>query len=290
MTRRPPAGTDLHSTLTGLDGAGYGAYRKLRGTHRLHTDDGVPVDLSIDKVQADPFAPPSLVQVSVPLSSTGIPSQLVDTHQGSVPVRDHLTRRVAAAVDVHNPTGGKGSGFLTVDRPGQQVLDRSSVVVDVDDDRVTVRMEAAMPAQGRRIRGRAAAALLCGALPAVVQDALVGLDGDDLDELARAHETFRDQEFLRGSLDRMGLVGFVADGSVLPRAAGNSQRPLAGAVPFESPESLRHSVALPSGRTVTGLGVPVGVTPHRRRRVPRQVHPAPHSRTGRLQPRPRGRP
>jgi predicted ABC-class ATPase len=252
--------TDLGDTLRSLDGSGYGAYKKLHGEHHLYTPSGVPVTLSVDKVQSDPFAPPSLVQVSVPLSATGIAADLVGSRRDAVPVRDHLTRRIAAAIDTHNPSGGKGSGFLTVDTPGQQVLDRSSVVIDTERDLVTVRLEIALPAQGRRIRGRAAASLFCEVLPAVVQDALVDLDSPALDALHLAHEIYLDQEFLRGALGGMGLTGFVADGSVLPRAAGNSQRPLAGAVPFESPESLRHKVTLPSGRTVTGLGVPTGVT------------------------------
>lgn len=261
MTRRPDSASDLRSTLNGLDGAGYGAYKKLRGSHRLHTTSGTPVTLSIDKVQADPFAPPSLIQVSVPWSATGIPGDA----SGEVPLRDHLTRRVATALRTHNPSGGKGAGFLSVDAPGQQVLDRSSVVVEPagragQDAHLTVRLEAAMPAQGRRIRGRAAATLLCEVLPAVVQDALLDLDTPSLDALAQARRTYRDQEFLRSWLGGEGLVGFVADGSVLPRAAGNSQRPLTSAVPFEAPESLRHTVTLPSGRTVSGLGVPTGVT------------------------------
>ena len=256
----PGRTTDLGSTLSSLEGSGYGAYKKLHGEHYLQTPSGTPVTLSVDKVQSDPFAPPSLVQVSVPLSATGIAPDLVGSRRDAVPVRDHLTRRVAAAIATHNPPGGKGSGFLAVDAPGQQVIDRSSVVVDADRDLVTVRLEAALPAQGRRIRGRAAATLFCEVLPAVVQEALVDLDSPALDALHLAHETYLDQEFLRGALDGMGLVGFVADGSVLPRAAGNSQRPLSGAVAFRSPESLRHSVTLPSGRTVTGLGVPAGVT------------------------------
>ncbi|MGN0097661.1 MAG: P-loop domain-containing protein [Corynebacterium sp.] len=263
---QPDRKNELRDTLTSLDGSGYGGYKRLRGTHRITTSNGTPVTLSVDKVQSDPFAPPSLVQVSVPFSETGIATRLPDVDTADIPdipdipVRDHLTRRIASSLREHNPSGGKGSGFLAVDTPGQQVLDRSSVVISVPDNRVTVRLEVALPAQGRRIRGRAAATLLCEVLPTVVQDALLDLDADALDAMERAHETYLDQEFLRGELDHLGLVGFVADGSVLPRAAGNSQLPLTRAVPFSSPESLRQSVTLPSGRTVTGLGVPKGVT------------------------------
>ncbi|MGO1950166.1 MAG: P-loop domain-containing protein [Mycobacteriaceae bacterium] len=244
----------LHQQLTGLDGAGYGAYKKLTGRRFSIGDPGDHLGLTVDKVQADPFAPPSLIQVSVPLEVTGI-------RVGSgedVPVRDHLARRVAAAVSRHSPDGGKSSGFLTIDAPGQQVLDRASVVID--GGTIHVRLEAALPAGGRRIRGRAAATLLCEVLPRVIRDALLDLSDTDWADLGTAVETYGDQEHLRGQLHRLGLVAFVAEGSVLPREAGNSQRPLAGAVPFTAPDSLRHSVTLPSGRTVSGMGVPQGVT------------------------------
>jgi predicted ABC-class ATPase len=242
----------MRKLLHDLDGSGYGGYKRLRGTHHLNTPDGYEFQLTIDHVQADPFAPPSLIQVTVPLDDLAIDPT------GGIPLRDHLTRRVARALSHRNPHGGKNAGFLTIDTPGQQVLDRASVVID--DSVLRLRMEAALPAQGRRIRGRAAATLLCDVLPSVIQDALFDLTRADRDALDEAVEIYRDQESLRAQLTGLGLVGFIADGSALPREAGNSQRPLRNAVPFTSPASLRHTVDLPSGRQVTGMGVPQGVS------------------------------
>ena len=69
------------------------------------------------------------------------------------------------------------------------------------------------------------------------------------------------QEALRDQLAERGLVAFVGDGAILPRRAGDSDLPLAdGAVPFASPSSLRVEFSLPSGRCVSGMGVPDGVT------------------------------
>ena len=48
-----------------------------------------------------------------------------------------------------------------------------------------------------------------------------------------------DQYFIRCELERLGLVSFVADGSILPRESGISSRPMKGSVP----SSLR----IPSG-------------------------------------------
>ncbi|WP_185739242.1 P-loop domain-containing protein [Corynebacterium bovis] len=299
-----------------MDGAGYGAYKSLRGVHDLpltgapgpdsahphptaqgpthphpttqdtthpdttgqgptHPDTTAPLTLSVDTVQSDPFAPPSLIQVSVPFAATGIDPALT-RDVGIRAVTDHLARRVAHAVRRHSPRGGKSAGALTVDAPGQEVLDRATVVLDRPATgaapgaaadaahpapvAVRVRLEAALPAHGRRIAGRAAAALLTGALPAVIEDALLTMDDAAHADLAAAVALHRDQAALRSALAEEGLVGFVADGSILPRAAGDSPLPLADALPFTSPESLRRRFTLPSGREITGMGVPQGVT------------------------------
>jgi predicted ABC-class ATPase len=65
---------------------------------------------------------------------------------------------------------------------------------------------------------------------------------------------------LRAALAGRGLVGFVADGAVLPRRSGVDDRPLDGATPFGGPSSLRVTLTAPNAGEVSGLGVPEGVT------------------------------
>ncbi len=65
---------------------------------------------------------------------------------------------------------------------------------------------------------------------------------------------------LRHQLSAHGLVAFIADGAVLPRRSGASDLPMADAIPFRSPESLRVSLPLAEGGTVTGMGIPEGVS------------------------------
>ena len=48
----------LRSTLDRIDRKGYGAYKDLSGTH-----DFGPFLLFVDRVQRDPFAPPSLIRI-----------------------------------------------------------------------------------------------------------------------------------------------------------------------------------------------------------------------------------
>ena len=69
-----------------------------------------------------------------------------------------------------------------------------------------------------------------------------------------------DQEYIRQELLRRKLIAFVADGSILPRESGISSRPMKNAIPFSAPESLRISMELPHKGTLTGMGIPQGIT------------------------------
>ena len=66
--------TDLAQTLRRLDGSSYGAYKQLKGSWRLGD-----AELIVDRVQSDPYAPPSLARIRVSLSDTGIPPELIAT-------------------------------------------------------------------------------------------------------------------------------------------------------------------------------------------------------------------
>ena len=238
---------DLQQSLTALDGRGYASYKQLRGSYSLGS-----YQLRIDKVQVDPFAPPSLMRLRLPRAEAGIPADLLDDHAGRVATADYLTRAFAAAVR------SSKSDSISIGRPGQQVLQRSSVAIT--EEFIEARFAVELPASGRKALGRKAAQLLTHTLPEVADSALrhSSLDSSDL----RHHVTLlRDQEALRAQLAKAQLVSFVADGSVLPRRSGDSDLPLsAEAVRFSSPESLRVSFDLPSGKRVTGMGVPEGVS------------------------------
>ena len=69
-----------------------------------------------------------------------------------------------------------------------------------------------------------------------------------------------DQHTIRKNLSSMGLVAFIADGSVLPRESGISQKPLRNCVKFQSPDTYRVSFELPHQGMITGMGIPKGIT------------------------------
>ena len=277
----------LRALLRRIDGRGYRDYKELTGGRYL----GRALELRVDHVQGDPFAEPSRVALVRPVATVGIPGDLLATRGRRVAVEDFLTRRVAAALEGARwgRRGSGKSGVLRIDRPGQEVLERTSCLIrgapagsglagsrDGDGGTVEVRLQVGLPAQGRRILGREADALLIEDLPRLADDALSGARLP-LDELVAHVHRVEDQQAARAALAARGLVAFVAEGAVLPRMSGVDPRPMParpmparpmparpmpdGAVPFGPvPERLRVELELPHAGRVVGLGVPEGVT------------------------------
>jgi predicted ABC-class ATPase len=204
----------------------------------LKNDEGSLFDdgfrLYFDRIQSDPYAPPSKIRLRQPLTIARLPDELLRDECRRVAVCDYLTRQVDRTLRDYGPREAR------IDAPQQHVLERSSCVVR--DGYVEARLALAMPANGRRILGHAANRLVCGALPELVARTLryASLDAA---ALRRHVECYEDQEFIRRhELPRLGLVAFVGDGARLPRASGASDRPLANCVPFRSPDSMRVTV------------------------------------------------
>ena len=247
----------LGATLDRIDRKGYGAYRDLSGPHDFDS-----FTLSVDRVQRDPFAPPSLIRIRT--TENPFDPRLFDNPVRKVAFEDFLTRSVEREIRrvVRGNRGSGGSGRVEVQRTSQVVLPRTSMVVA--PDYVEARMAVGLPARGRSVDARAASTVLLEELPEVARRGLVPAPhgGVDLEEAKLHVEAVEDASYLRGRLPELGLVAFVADGAVLPRESGASDRPLGGGgvVPFASPEEFRVEVDLPNGSVVSGMGVPEGVT------------------------------
>lgn len=82
----------------------------------------------------------------------------------------------------------------------------------------------------------------------------------DAKKIQEIVELADDQQAIREQLPERGLVAFVANGAMLPRESGVSDRPMRGAVPFESPESMEVELTLPHKGKIKGMGIPEGIT------------------------------
>lgn len=247
---------ELKQRLTQIEGRGYKAYRQVKGCYRFSG-----FLLFIDHVQSDPFASPSRLRVRVSQELAGFDPALFTGPVRRVAFEDFLARAYATAIRKHvrgNRGTGK-SGFVGVDSGGQEVLERTAAVVN--DRWVEIRFVVGLPADGRRCRTRDAIEIFFDELPRLVEAALLARAHDP--DIVRRHiECVEDQEWLRSRLEPLGLVAFLADGSVLPRCSGVSDHPLEGgtAVAFAAPPQLRVAVDFPNQGRIEGLGIPPGVT------------------------------
>ena len=244
----------LRGILRRIDGSGYQAYRQLGGQVFQFPD----FTLLVDYVQADPFAPPSRLRVHLPQEVAGFCPETWTAPCRLVALRDFLVRafaREAAEISPRRDPGSGGRMFVAL--PGQEVLERSAC--QVTPDLVEMRFFCELPAAGRRVLGDAAEEILADALPRLMEASLCY---ERLDQTALwLHlQTCEDADALRAQLREHGLVAFVADGSVLPRRSGVDDRPLPGGLPFQAPPSLRLTLATPNRGSVSGMGVPSGVT------------------------------
>ena len=244
---------DLARDLHRIDGRPYGHYRDLRG-RRYALDSGA---LTFEHVQGDPFAAPSRLRVDIPAALLRLPAWARNGADARRATADFLQRTLRPALATAAGGAGSGrSGLLEIAAAGQEVLERTGVAVGAEGA-VRVRMNAGLPAAGRRILGRAAAELLTRRLDGALRRVAERLDLDALREHVHAVE---DQVALRGQLGERGLVAFLADGSILPRRSGADPRPLGGALPLQAPAALAVELQAPHAGTVRGLGIRAGVT------------------------------
>ena len=246
---------ELRTAILAMDHRSYPAYKDLAGQYRF--DKYI---LSIDHVQGDPFAAPSRLSVIVSPEVHAFKAALYDTRERRTAFEDALVRRFHAEAErVSFKAKGSGkSGLIGCSRPGQAILERSACVMN-SAGLIRMRFEVGFPAQGRSINARELVRILFDFVPKIVENALICKPKDVKGFQERANLA-DDQAEIRRILPEMGLCAFVPDGAILPRESGVSQRPLKGAVPFTSPESLRVTLHLPHRGKVTGMGIRQGVT------------------------------
>lgn len=197
------------------------------------------------------------------VKNPGFPSDLLRTRQTRIAAEDRILRFFGQALHRQSRPGkGSGkSGKLSVTRPGQEILERTSCHL-YEDGSVRVRFNIGFPANGRRILARELERILFVTLPTVVNESLIykNYTPKMKEELQETWQLAMDQTAIRDQLKVLDLAAFVADGSILPRESGVSQKPMQEAVAFATPESLAVEVETPFRGRIRGLGIRKGVT------------------------------
>jgi len=285
---------ELTSHLHAIDGRSYAAYKAIVGRYRS------PLGwvLYIDRIQPDPYAPPTAIRVVLPLALTGADARLTGTDAHLTETDSHLTGANETLTEANEPLTGanehltasptravalrdylartlrellKGQA-ISIAPAGQEILERSSVNLyeTWQDDFSTpafnapgpyleLRLRWSLPAFGREIAGRQAARNLNLDLARAI--ASLDLRESELGAEAWKHcQVAEDHAALQEILVERGWVAFLADGANLARRSGVSQLPLEGGVPLTAPETLAQTVQLPHAGVVRGTAIPAGVT------------------------------
>lgn len=245
---------ELRTSLRAIDRRSYPAYKSLAGSWSFGT-----YTLHIEHVQGDPFAAPSQLSVTVDGRIAGFPAGYWETSWNRAALEDYLLRRFGrqAGRFSHQAKGSGKSGVLAVTVPGQEVLERTDC--EVRSGTVILRFEVGFPANGRTINARELEKILFNFLPVCVEQSLL-YARTPKEELSSVIALAEDQHFIREELARLELAAFVADGSILPRESGVSDRPMKEAVPFSSPDELAVTLELPHQGTIRGMGIRQGIT------------------------------
>ena len=249
--------SDLKKQLLSIHRKSYPAYKSLKGVY-----DFGEYTLSIDHVQGDPFASPSHVTIRIPFSVHRFPKNLYKTPETKAAFEDHLLRRFASQIRKFSfqAKGSGKSGLLSVSSCGQEILSRTACEICTSKDSTLIfRFHIGFPANGRTINATELEKILFDFLPSCVERGCLYRTCDKK-KLTETFELAEDQTFIRKEIHRLGLAAFVADGSILPRQSGVSDLPMKDGVAFSSPESLRVTLHLPHRGSLSGMGIPRGIT------------------------------
>jgi predicted ABC-class ATPase len=245
---------DLKSELYKIDGKSYKLYKNLEGQY-----DFKNYTLSIDHVQGDPFAAPSRIRVIVKQNIAGFPKELFDNKNKNIAVIDYLTREFYYNVNKFSEKifGSGKSGLIAISRCPQQILERTSIIID--NDKVEARFYVGFPARGRSVLAKELEKILYNVIPNIVEKTLIYKNINDK-KLKDRVNLVEDQEHIRSELSKRDLVAFIANGSILPRESGVSTKPLKNAKRFISPKELEVEFSTKSKGIVKGMGVKKGIT------------------------------
>lgn len=244
----------LRKEIDSINGRGYKAYKSLEGEYDFN--DYI---LHIDHVQGDPFAAPSRIRVTMKSNINKIPRELFNNNHKRIAVQDFITRLFYQNINKYGDRviGSGKSGMISISKCPQEILDRTSIVID--KDKIEARFEVGFPARGRSVLSRELQKILYDFLPKIVNNSLK-YENIDKNELQRRVNLVCDQEFIRKELKKRGLVAFIGNGSILPRESGVSTKPLRSAKKFISPKELEIEINLPNKGLIKGMGIKKGIT------------------------------
>ena len=270
---------ELVALLRSLDNHSYPAFKSIESYERGWKTDGPDgFTIYVGRAQSDPYAPPTRCKIVVPSNHAAFPRVLHQNKTQATAMADFIHRKFhSLCLDLGadreaNSGNGKGGwsgpkgGNISIESPSQHVLEQSAVCIDPVTGDVTAHFTVNLPARGRTILGRKALEIFEDIIPTLIKNSLIhaALDPSKLEYHVLSVE---DQHWLRNQLKSRGLVAFIPNGAILPRASGADDKPMENkrsssgkVVRFESPEPLQVSFDLPNlKKCIDGMGIRTGI-------------------------------
>ena len=226
----------LMRTLGRIDGKYYKACEDIVGKYK-HGD----IELEILTYPKDPFAPAGRFVVSFP--KKWYPEKFYSKKIFRIALAHFLSKKASAL----------NGRWMKIYPPTNVFLERTNCIIG---KRAELRFDYHIPANGRKILGRAAKDMFRGVIEFVEKLKYSSLNEDDKKLLKLYTDTIEDEEYVRKQM-KGRYIAFVANGSVLPRE-GNSRKPMKNAKPFRSPKELEVSFETKHRGTIVGMGIEAG--------------------------------
>ena len=239
---------DLINLLQSIDNNSYPAYKSMESYQKgwKYTGAGVSgqntkFTLYIEKVQSDPYTPPTWrCKTVVPNTTVSFLPSLYKNRTSSA-IADYVHRafyhRCLAfdadkAVNSDTEGGGRWSGpkggDIFIDMSTRHMLEQQTAVqFDLSSGTIPTQLTMNLPARGQTILGRKAISIeiVQTILPSLVQKSLI-YTALDCNKLHHHVLSITDQYWLWDQLKSQNLVAFIPNGALLSRASGSDDRPM----------------------------------------------------------------
>ena len=125
---------------------------------------------------------------------------------------------------------------MLISKCDQEVIERTCVLIN--EEEIQVRFKVGFPARGRSILSSELEKILFEYIPKIIDNSLK-YDNLDKNKIKSVIDLSEDQNYIRSKLQELNLVAFVANGSILPRESGISNKPLKNSIKFKSPSNKK---------------------------------------------------
>ena len=144
----------LHKTLKNADGKPFQKYKGIQNNFVLED-----YELIFDDIQNDRMGH-TAVRVRVPIKKAGFPEDMYNTKSREIALRDLIARRFRESARTHarSPIPKTSGGEIFIPRPGQEILERWSVVIT--QYFIEVRFTVDLPSDGNKVSAMAMELLL----------------------------------------------------------------------------------------------------------------------------------